>query len=718
MPPKHSGDVVVSKADCKKWFDNQLINPKTGRKIKLDGPTYLNLKKKCIVVGVVGEPSVATSTPSGSPRPRPRTTKGRKGMRPKAVPSPVAAVSDAQVVSPAVGLSKLLCRKSEEIRKLSEEMKKDCDDRSLTTGSAAVNNAMMICGKAEEIRKLSEEMKKDCDDRITNRIESIPNASSPPHPPSRPIQTPGRSSTSGSRKTDRRPLRGSGTSPLGPPSEPRRVDISSSSSSSMVSWSEFMKETPPPMQPLAPPPIQHEIIEDRRWLSNREKLYKQVNEEIRKIDADQWDMCMTGLHSKFRESLKDTLKIGAGSFGEVYRAYVGAERLALVIKEAYLTDKEELKLKASVGRHVKYGQINQNSYPMEYLFLHEINKLLRLNQTPNFLYTYGISVCEGCYLRDKPSGACYVTYMEPADGDLSIFLQAYTFDFDDYLSLMQQLLLAAFTMHAEFGFWHRDIKQQNILMKKIPSGGYFQYVLGPKTYYVKNRGFIAFIADFGIAIPTRPVVMLDAYQKYFGTRSAEVAVDPDSNELYCRPIRSEYGVKPEDEEDVNNENFVRVDDPESYTWTNEKTKQQIEGTENLFVKGINIGPNIYVDLTDMLRFPAFEFFDDIQDIMRMFVGGPRTVIQHYYHPGLPNLPNKLKVHIDQFIRYIVPHFLYFSVKFVRADVMLDHFYDAKLKVAIFADAKNHVIASSDIVSKYVILNRARFSTLRRLRPSD
>lgn len=34
-------------ADCDKWRQNPLVNPKTGRKIKQDGPTYIALQKEC-----------------------------------------------------------------------------------------------------------------------------------------------------------------------------------------------------------------------------------------------------------------------------------------------------------------------------------------------------------------------------------------------------------------------------------------------------------------------------------------------------------------------------------------------------------------------------------------------------------------------------------------------------------------------------------------------
>ncbi len=40
-------DPFATKIQCKQWLKNKNINPKTGRKIKTDGPTYKKLEKAC-----------------------------------------------------------------------------------------------------------------------------------------------------------------------------------------------------------------------------------------------------------------------------------------------------------------------------------------------------------------------------------------------------------------------------------------------------------------------------------------------------------------------------------------------------------------------------------------------------------------------------------------------------------------------------------------------
>ena len=39
--------VVTKSSKCKEWKNNPLVNPTTGRKIKLNGPTYKKLAKEC-----------------------------------------------------------------------------------------------------------------------------------------------------------------------------------------------------------------------------------------------------------------------------------------------------------------------------------------------------------------------------------------------------------------------------------------------------------------------------------------------------------------------------------------------------------------------------------------------------------------------------------------------------------------------------------------------
>ena len=37
----------MNQKECKEWKRNKLKNPKTNRKIKKNGPTYIKIKKNC-----------------------------------------------------------------------------------------------------------------------------------------------------------------------------------------------------------------------------------------------------------------------------------------------------------------------------------------------------------------------------------------------------------------------------------------------------------------------------------------------------------------------------------------------------------------------------------------------------------------------------------------------------------------------------------------------
>ncbi len=48
-------------------------------------------------------------------------------------------------------------------------------------------------------------------------------------------------------------------------------------------------------------------------------------------------------------------------------------------------------------------------------------------------------------------------------------------------------------------------------------------------------------------------------------------------------------------------------------------------TLNKFIKNFDSKPSISVDLEDFQTFPTFGMYEDIQDVVRMFVGGKQTV---------------------------------------------------------------------------------------------
>lgn len=398
----------------------------------------------------------------------------------------------------------------------------------------------------------------------------------------------------------------------------------------------------------------------RTWFTERLNKGLRINNNLRAINADQWDMCMTGTNAPaFRNNFSNVVQIGMGSFGQVYRATLNTGHDdQLVIKEAYLRPDEKRILKKATGQNQKWETIQKNSYPRENRILDLVNQLLLSRRCPNFVYVYNMAMCDGCKVQHfgkerSESGSCYVTFMESANTDLD---HIHLLNFEEQLSVLYQLLIAVYAIHRYYAIWHRDIKTSNVFVQLTKPGGYFEYVIDGKTYYVKNAGVVAYLADFGVSEVMSP---LYAFTNYYGSRNAEVmrsSQKVDGSNLYWKPI-SLASNPPID-------------------WRDQTTGSKGKGTMNL-IRNTNIKSSTPINLNNSQKFPAFEFFDDIQDVIRIFVGGKQAA-QLGIHRPMKTLSDELKNLIVNKQAYIPSrssmYKIHGTVKYVVANEMLDHLY--------------------------------------------
>ena len=292
-------------------------------------------------------------------------------------------------------------------------------------------------------------------------------------------------------------------------------------------------------------------------------------------------VCMSG-DGNFLNKL-DARVIGQGTFGVVYRGVIGKEKKDVVVKEAFISSRD-LKLRA-------YGK-----HPKEYTLMLLVRDLLLTHQCPNFLYTYEMAVCRGCEIKSRNKlkrGTCYVTFMEPAHGDLSLF-KDFIADTETQLSIILQLLCGLSILQKKYGMIHYDIKMENIMVELTPDyiGKYFEYVIDGVSYKIANHGFVVYIADFGVSYTTSPLV--DMFNTY-GTRNAEVIKNSDGTYIW-KPITTNSG--------------------EEFYWADEKPS-----TKNEFTVDDDLTPDRPINLSDMERYPPFEFFGDTQDVLKIVLGG-------------------------------------------------------------------------------------------------
>lgn len=406
------------------------------------------------------------------------------------------------------------------------------------------------------------------------------------------------------------------------------------------------------------------------WFQTRIETGRRIINHLNDISSDQWDMCMTGSSAPiFRKNFSNVKVIGRGTFGQIFKADFEGDDV--VIKEAYLRPKEKRVLKQDVTANIKWGDIPKNTYPVEYRFMNMVNDLLLTQACPNFLYTYNMAVCDGCKVKGafkdtaRPTSSCYVSFMEPAESDLSGVVLT---SMNEQRSVFYQLLLAVHAIHKKYALFHRDIKSHNVLVQRIQPGGHFEYVVGNKTYYIENTGIVVYLADFGVASCYSPIYGTGAS---FGFRNAEVmrsSTEIFGSNLFFQPFKTQHDFEIK-------KGQVSIVPPFLVDWKDNQTGEMIESTMNQFNRHVNVVPDRAVNINDNSKFPPFEFFNDIQDVVRIFIGGKQTV-QPGDHPPM-NLDPDFKAQLTNecFLTSEDDVYNIFgTVKYILAEEMLDKTY--------------------------------------------
>lgn len=331
--------------------------------------------------------------------------------------------------------------------------------------------------------------------------------------------------------------------------------------------------------------------------------------------------------------------IGSGCYGNVYKTKKEGKNFAIKIT---CLNKKALENPYSCN----------NGLWHEVYFLSEILKpLVEKKICPNLPLIYSNFSCPECSIiidNEKKKGPCVSSMIELASGNLKNYFKIKRTK-DELYSCLFQIFAGLYTIQKYAQIMNYDVKKENVLFYDIEPGGYWKYIIFGKSYYVPNLGSLFVLNDFGISRSMDPshIMFRSDKEKTFrlGSRFAFV-----KNKTFI-PIDSSFSI---------DEKGDKIS-PIKINWDNNTSSFGCEF--RLFRKNKNIIP-IDLKINNFLLpyelnydffsnsdiFPPFEFFNDTQDVIRMFIGGKRTTQKGNHRP----ISNLHKSFSDKLKKYLSP----------------------------------------------------------------
>lgn len=85
---------------------------------------------------------------------------------------------------------------------------------------------------------------------------------------------------------------------------------------------------------------------------------------------------------------------------------------------------------------------------------------------------------------------------------------------DLWFNALFQIMVGLSALKRYYGMLHTDFHTKNILVQKVPPGGYWEYTIDGHTYYLPNLGYVFLIHDFGFGWIPRKMKVEWYYKKY------------------------------------------------------------------------------------------------------------------------------------------------------------------------------------------------------------
>jgi hypothetical protein len=355
-----------------------------------------------------------------------------------------------------------------------------------------------------------------------------------------------------------------------------------------------------------------------------------------------------------RKYIKIGKLIGTGDWGNVYSACLPTDkncRRKFAIKMSRITrdDFDD-----------PYTETSNAWY--EIWILKDILKpLVELNICPNLPLYIDTFLCDNCdfiFRKGDNKHPCVITVIELASSDLKNYLKFGSPSDDELFSSLFQIMSALHAIQMSGQILNNDIKSKNILVYDVKPGGYWHYKIGKNDFYVPNYGKLFVLNDYGVSTLYDPNFQLYPNKKKrvfnLGSRLAinvdgifspiNTTTEFTNNGLRKTKPITWYNTKDGSLHRTSYGGKYKIDRKTGQVIKSNTTLSEIQKSY-LFRKGVTTNSKTWGFFEHPYIIPPFEFYNDLQDVLRTFVGGKRTTQKgdHILYPSVSeNVIKKIK----------------------------------------------------------------------------
>ena len=343
--------------------------------------------------------------------------------------------------------------------------------------------------------------------------------------------------------------------------------------------------------------------------------------------------------------------IGLGDWGNVYSACLtddGACRRKFAIKMSRITEEDYKD---------PYTETSTSWYEI-WILKDIIKPLIKNNICPNlplFIDTFLCNKCDFIFRKGNNTHPCVITAMELASGDMRDYLKVENPSDDEIYSALFQIMAGLHAIQMAAQVLNNDIKTKNILYYNVEPGGYWHYRIDNQDFYVPNFGKMFVLNDFGVSTLYDPNFQLypDKKRNVFNLGS-RYAINIDET---FSPIEAGLEFSKNELKKTNTIKWSTKLTSNGATYKIDRKTGQVIVSHTiltpiqksyLFRKGITTNPKTWGYFEHPYIIPPFEFYNDVQDTLRMIVGGKRTT-QKGNHALYPSISKQVQTMINPYL---------------------------------------------------------------------